>query len=311
MLVRPKRSFPGTMLQIRGTALLQILPWLLALVAWAALVSAMYTAWDLSRYSLTITPFTLIGLALSIFLGFRNNACYDRWWEGRKLWGQLINTSRSVARQTLTLVGGPREEQIAVEAFRRELVRRQIAYVYALKAHLRTRAGWDELKALLDPEEVESLARVINVPNAIVLETGRLYRQAFDRGWVDRMHLPVLEESLTRLLDIQGGCERIKKTPVPLSYTILTHRIVGVYCVSLPFGIAETVGWMTPAVVALVAFAFLGLDDVGTQLEDPFEEDANDLPLHAMCVTIDRDLRQMIGESEVPDEVAAVHGILL
>jgi ion channel-forming bestrophin family protein len=312
LLVRPKRSFPGTIFLVRGTSLADIWPIWLSLVAVSALVTWGHEPLGLDRYSLTTLPFTLIGLALSIFLGFRNNACYDRWWEARKLWGQLVNTSRTLARQTFTLVNAEDSvAEAAVVVFQRQMVRRQIAYVVALKAHLRTDVGLEPLRALLPAEEVLALGTRLNRPMWIAQRTGELYRDAWKRGWIATLHLPVFEASLTGLLDVQGGCERIKKTPVPLSYTVLTHRLVGMYCLGLPFGIVNQVGVLTPLVVALISYAFLGLDDVGSQLEDPFEEDPNDLPLSALARTIERDLLQLCGEEALPDEIAVSRGVLL
>ena len=311
MLVRPERKFPGTLFMLRGTALWDIFPYWAVIVALSVVVTYEFEPWHLSDYSLTTVPFSLIGLALSIFLGFRNSACYDRWWEGRKLWGALVNTSRTWARQVQTFLveeGGDTDELVA---FRRRLIQRQNAYNYALKAHLRTQASFDVLTEFLDPDEVAELLKVANVPAAIARRTGGLLREAYRRGWVHALHLPVLEQSLTRLLDIQGGCERIKKTPVPLPYTIFTHRIVGIYVVALPFGICKDVGILTPLVVGLVSFAFLGLDDIGTQLEDPFEEDDNDLPLSALCRTIEIDLLQAMGDTEVPEAITPKDGVLL
>jgi putative membrane protein len=297
---------------VRGTSLADIWPIWLSLVAVSALVTWGHEPLGLDRYSLTTLPFTLIGLALSIFLGFRNNACYDRWWEARKLWGQLVNTSRTLARQTFTLVNAEDSvAEAAVVVFQRQMVRRQIAYVVALKAHLRTDVGLEPLRALLPAEEVLALGTRLNRPMWIAQRTGELYRDAWKRGWIATLHLPVFEASLTGLLDVQGGCERIKKTPVPLSYTVLTHRLVGMYCLGLPFGIVNQVGVLTPLVVALISYAFLGLDDVGSQLEDPFEEDPNDLPLSALARTIERDLLQLCGEEALPDEIAVSRGVLL
>ena len=311
MLVRPKRSFPGTALMIRGTTFADIWPLWAVNVAWAA---GVYWAWEplgLTRLSLTPLPFTLVGLALSIFLGFRNNACYDRWWEARKLWGKLVNTSRTIARQSLTLINTPSPELAEeVVAFRHQMIRRQIAYVYALKAHLRTNADIANAAKYLPDDEAAELKQSTNVPMDIAQRTGELYRQAWTRGWIHPLHLPVLEASLTDMLNLQGGCERIKNTPVPLSYTVLTHRLVGLYCLCLPFGIAMDVKAATPVVVALISYAFLGLDDVGSQLEDPFEVDANDRPLTSLARTIERNLLSLMDEP-IPEPIKAVRGVLL
>ena len=127
-------------------------------------------------------------------------------------------------------------------------------------------------------------------------------RGAHDRGWIHAYHLPVLEGSLTELAGVQGGCERIKATPIPFSYNILLHRIVFVYCFFLPFGLVsiEGLGPFTPAVVLMVSYAFFGLDAVGDEIENPFGEDDNDLPLSAITRMIEVNLRQRMGEEELP-----------
>ncbi|MEZ4240378.1 MAG: bestrophin family ion channel [Myxococcota bacterium] len=308
MLVKPRREFPALLLKVRGTALAQIWPLLVVagLVSWG--LSWLHERFELHWIELTLAPFTLVGLALSIFLGFRNSACYERWWEGRKLWGRLVNTSRSYARQVLTLV---RSDDPAAAALHRELVDRHAAYVHALRLHLREQRTWEELAPFLPAGELDALRTQRNVPYALTCRQAERHREAMDRGWLDPFHLPVLEAALTDLLDIQGGCERIKNTPVPLAYTELTHRIVALYVLCLPFGVIDTVGALTPVVVVMVAFCFLGLDAVGSQIENPFEEDPNDLPLSQLSRMIENDVRQRVGHAELRPDVQPERGILL
>jgi ion channel-forming bestrophin family protein len=308
MLVKPKRDFPALLFKVRGTALAQIWPLLViaGLVSWG--LTWLYQRYSLQWLELTITPFQLVGIALSIFLGFRNSSCYERWWEGRKLWGRLVNTSRSYSRQVLTLVRGDGPE---VAELQRELVDRMVAYVHALRLHLREQDSWDEVTPFLPEGERDALREQRNEPYWILHRMGEQHRTAMDRGWIDRFHLPVLEASLTDLMDIQGGCERIKNTPVPLSYTELTHRIVAIYVLFLPFGVINTAGPLTPIVVIMVAFCFLGLDAVGSQIENPFEEDANDLPLAQLSRMIENDLRQRMGQADLRPDIRPEKGILL
>lgn len=310
MLVRPRHVLPGSLVfSFKGSALAEIWPYLLGITASSFLVSEVIQALGVERFDITLIPFTLIGLALSIFLGFRNNACYDRWWEARKLWGKLINTTRSLARQTLTLLQVDTEDEEA-KAFQVEMVRRVIGYAYGLKYHLRAEVTLDAIAPWIPAEEVEILKNESNVPYFLLQRMGERYRMAWKRGWIDVYHMRVFEETLTVLTDIQGGCERIKNTPVPLSYTILTHRLVAVYCLALPFGLASQIGHLTPLVVLFVSYAFVGLDELGTQLEDPFETDPNDLPLAALARTIEINLLQRIGETQLPPPAQAVEGIL-
>jgi putative membrane protein len=263
--------------------------------------------------NLTPLPFTLIGIALGIFLGFRNNASYDRWWEGRKLWGALVNTSRTFARQALTLVGPariPDSEAPAVESLRRELVLRTVAFVHALRLSLRDSDDLSELAPFLPADELERLKVERNRPYAITQGTAERIRDAWARGWVADVHVPVLEASLTSFTDIQGACERIKTTPIPFSYTTLIHRITAVYCYALPFGVVDTVGIYTPVVVVLVAYAFFGLDVVGDEIEMPFGTDPNDLALGAISRTIETNLRQRIGDAQLPGPAQPVDDVL-
>jgi ion channel-forming bestrophin family protein len=124
------------------------------------------------------------------------------------------------------------------------------------------------------------------------------------------MHAPVLEASLTQLTDIQGGCERIKSTPIPFSYTALIHRIVALYCFGLPFGLTDTIKALTPIVVAIISYAFFGLDAVGDELEEPFGTDMNDLPLTALSTAIEINIRRRIGDTDLPAQPVPVNNVL-
>jgi putative membrane protein len=289
MLVPKKITWWSLVFKYRGSELPRT-QWRIAGVAATALIVTVLEERFDWHPNLTPLPFTLVGIALGIFLGFRNNASYDRWWEGRKLWGALVNTTRSFARQSLTLVG-PRvaeSEGESVAQLRRELVLRIIAFAHAL----------------------ERLRVETNRPYAINHGTAERLRAAYARGWIAETHLGVLEGSMTALTDIQGACERIKSTPIPFSYTTLIHRITAGYCYALPFGLVDTVGFLTPAVCVIVAYAFFGLDVVGDELEMPFGNDPNDLPLDAISRMIEINLRQRLGETDLPLPLKPVDEIL-
>ena len=265
---------------------------------------------------LTPLPFTLVGFALGIFLGFRNNAAYDRWWEGRKLWGSLVNTTRSFARQILTLLGpqpgahGEPHDPVALRALHIELVHRVVAFVHALRLALRNEDDLHELKAHLPDDEIVRLQNERNRPYAITQGTAERIARAWRDGLIHPLHLPVLEASMTSLTDIQGACERIKSTPIPFSYTTLIHRITAVYCYALPFGLVDAVGVYTPFVCIIVGYAFFGLDVVGDEIEMPFGTDYNDLPLRTISRMIEVNLRQRLDEPDLPPLLAPVNDFL-
>lgn len=298
---------------LTGRALPHIWPRVLAVTAVSFLDTWLYRNVDFMHVTLTQTPFVLLGLPLGIFLGFRNGAAYDRFWEGRKLWGSLVNTSRTISRQALTLIGEPvssDDQREEVRALQVRFVHATIAFVHALRIHLRDEP-FDELLALsLETDAPQRLCKENNVPLALLQELGALLRHARAIRVVDPLHVGVIEGSITQLTDVQGACERIKSTPVPFSYTVLMHRIVGVYCLLLPFGLPDTMGWGAPVVGTFVAYSLFGLDAIGEEIEQPFGRDSNDLPLSTISRTIEINLRQLLGERPLPEPLRPVRGIL-
>ncbi len=306
MWTEKPRSWLLTVL-LGGVALPKI--WLRSLVVTAISVGivVLYETVPSLHVSVGAVPFSLTGFALGIFLGFRNNTAYDRFWEGRKLWGSLVNTSRSFARQVLTLLdvdeGASAAGHDELRAAQRELVHLQIGYVAALRHHLRDQDPSSTLEGLLGADAAAALradASDGNVPLAILQRIGTRLAAARRRGWLPGLHVSVLEASLASLTDTQGACERIKLTPIPFSYTVLMHRAVALYCGLLPFGLTESIGWATPLVVLAMSYIFFGLDAIGDEVEQPFGLDVNDLPLDSIARTIERNLRQRLGEPLPP-----------
>jgi len=314
MWVERKRSWIG-MVILGGFALPQIWVRTITITVISLIVTIIYEEVPQLHYSLTPTPFTLVGLPLGIFLGFRNNTAYDRFWEGRKLWGALVNTSRSITRQVLTLIEPQSEADRTPEVneelrrFETKFVHLVIAYVHALRHHLRDTKPFEVLEHIVGEDETDNVRHDGNVPYAILQRMGELLVTARRKNWIHPYHVPVLEASLTSLTDIQGACERIKSTPIPYSYTVLMHRIVAVYCMLLPFGLMDTVKWATPFVVLAISYCFLGLDAIGDEVEQPFGVDTNDLPLKGISRTIERNLRERLGE-KVPPPVEPERGVL-
>jgi len=306
MIVEEKLGYLQLLFRVRGSVLPRIFRRVVVTTLIALALTLFEAAYPQYRLSLTATPFTLIGVALGIFLGFRNNTSYDRYWEGRKLWGQLVNTSRILGRQFLLFLHVPtlspserdedRGELARIRVAQIDMIHRVIAFAHALRMHLRREVPFDKLKETLPPEEVEALRTDRNVPDAILARLAERIQSGWRRGWIDPLHVMQLDASLAELTNIQGGCERIRNTPIPFSYNVLIHRIVAVYCFLLPFGLYDTVKLATPLVVCFVSYSFFGLDAIGDEIEDPFGTELNDLPLLALSTTIEGDLRVRIGE---------------
>lgn len=227
-------------------------------------------------------PFTLIGIALSIFLSFRNNACYERWWEARKLWGQIIQVARDIARQTVVLD----EEPGQTSAERRRILTAIIAFGQAVVKQLRQRADQPALPA--SPAD--------RILQEVAADIGTLLRQ----GRLAPVEALALNDSLNRLMQALVGCERLANTPLPFAYTLLLHRTAYLFCFLMPFGFADMLGWSTPLAAMLVAYTFFGLDTLGEELEEPFGLMPNNLPISTYATVIENHLRSAMGETDLP-----------
>jgi len=312
MILIEKPSWFRVLFMFKGSSIARTWKRVLTSFGFSLLVTFLYEFEHVFDRDLTVVPFSLIGLALGIFLGFRNNTSYDRFWEGRKLWGQVVNSSRNLARLTLTILG-PHDANLKIRERHQEIVYRIIAYVHALRQHLRDQHRPEELENLLPQSEIQALLREKNRPVAIIQGISDRLRHDLDHDWVHPFHLPILEKELNTLINCQGGCERIKNTPIPFSYNVLLHRLVAVYCFGLPFGLVPSIGILTPVIVLLVAYAFFGLDAVGDEIEDPFGEDPNDLPLGQITNTIEINLRQLLKEddSKLPPPPKVINNVIL
>jgi putative membrane protein len=242
-----------------------------------------------------------MGLPLAIFLGFRNNACYDRFWEARKLWGDILLRCRNLSRQLLSLVAAPGPDAAAAPDERLRMIRRSLAFALALKHQLRGTADSEgEVAHWLPAQEAAALVGAPNPPQALMLTMGQDLAACRAQGRVDSVLSASIDATLSGLVASAAACERIKSTPLPYPYTLLLHRTAYLYCFLLPFGLVDSLGVLTPFVVALVAYTFFGLDALGDEIEEPFGLLLNDLPLDAICRVLERDVRLALGETELP-----------
>src|SRR5438309_3295423 len=284
---------------------------LLVLVLYDLLVVVAYKVFRWDWVALPHIPLTLFGSAIGIIVAFRNQSSYARWWEARTLWGALVNNSRSWGRQVTTVMMPLNDAEAGeLREYQRRLVYHEIAYVIALRQHLRGLEPWEELVPLLSEQEIGELRDQRNVPLAIQQRMGRLLRQCQERGWIDREHWRALDNNLDDLVDAQGGAERIKNTPMPKQYDYFPQLFVQIYCLLLPLALVTNMGWYTPLGSTLVGFIFLALDKIGRDLEDPFENTIYDVPLTAITTTIEVNLRQLLGETVLPEAERPVRGVL-
>jgi putative membrane protein len=252
-------------------------------------------------------PVALYGSAIGVILGFRNNSSYSRWWEGRTLWGAIVNNSRSWARQVTTVMRPRTDAEVTeLKAMQRRLVYHQIAFVHALRQHLRRLAPWEELRPFLSEADLDALRDQQNVPLALQQQMGVMLRECQDRGWIDLAQWRALDGTLDDLTDALGGTERIKNTPMPKQYDYFPQLFVHMYCLVLPLAMVSSLLWLTPLGSTLVGFIFLALDKIGRDLENPFDNTVYDVPITSISKTIEGNLRQMLGETVVaaPEKLA-------
>jgi putative membrane protein len=307
MIVRDRPSALRLFLVMRGSVLPSIWKSLLATTLLAVAVA--FTDGRLWGHKIAIgaVPFTLMGLPLAIFLGFRNNAAYDRYWEGRKQWGELVLRSRSLARQCLSLAdaGLPLDPGDASD-LRARIVRRAIAYAHALRHRMRSGDPSPDVAPWLAADEWERVRLLPNLPHALMLEMGADLGRSLRERRIDPFLAPSIDATLSAMTGVAAACERIHGTPIPFSYTLLLHRTAYLYCVLLPFGLVDAIGDLTPVVTALVAYTFFGLDALGDEIEEPFGTSDHDLPLDAICRTIEIDLRTALGDTSLPPPLLPV-----
>jgi len=279
------KGFIGIIFRLRGSVFPQLFPRIAVVTAVGALA-----AWVEQSSHLAIAPIahTLIGVALGLLLVFRTNASYDRFWEGRKLLGGIINRTRDFARQAAVWLGDDAN-------LRNDVRRLLVAMVALIHQRLRKETDLSALGSLLNDDERRQLeplgARALTVATWLSL---RLTARA-EQGQLSEQRLQSMDANLTAIIDAMGGAERIVKTPVPFAYAQHIKIFVALFCLTVPFAMSSSLHWLTPAGAALLAFALFGIDEIGVEIEEPFGYDPNDLPLDLILQGIDRDTADLLG----------------
>jgi len=303
MIVRPRPSALGLLFTLRGSIVPLIAPRVLVIAAVSSGVALAHHFRPGVLPELSPTPFTLLGLGLSIFLGFRNNACYDRWWEARKQWGQLLTDARCLGRAMAALLPPDPELQ-------RRAARRIAGFAYALAARLRGADEQQAAEAWLRPDEARRLRGRSNPSDAILRAMTAELAACLRRGEITDINFAGLEAHVSGLCAVQAACERIRSTPTPFAYTLLLHRTAWLFCLLLPFALVGTTGVMAPVVAAILAYAFFGLDALGDELEEPFVLRQNTVPMNALVRTIEIEILEGLGETDLPAPLRPVKAVL-
>ena len=222
---------------------------------------------------------TILGTSVGLLIVFRTNSSNARYWEGRSHWGMMVNTCRSLTR--MAKIYGSNASEFATML---------TAYVVCVKENLRGTKNFGMLSSLLNGRQYEKMAAANNPPSVLALFLSGLIKKEIEKGEIPIQITARMEEQVIKLLDAQGGCEKIIKTPLPVVYASLIKQVLFVYLYTLPFALATDMDWATPLVVAVVGFGMFGIEEAGVEIENPFGMQLNDLPLEKICETISKDV---------------------
>lgn len=311
---------------ISGATSLRVLIWenrvsILIVLAFVFGIETSEYFWDVINFSRPIFSMAALGLlttALSIFMVFRVNEAYARWWEARILWGGVVNASRSFARQTTTLLKRYHEDVDADEQlirdWQQELVYRHLAYINAMRMTLRREDDWQSLSPFLSESELAGLDSQANKATQLLQTQGRRIAELREAGILDEFGHLMLDGTLTELYSLQGACERIKNTVFPDRVAYFTQLVAWVMAVMIPVCVMEAdskLDFIDFIIVPAMMMVFIVTERLGAELKNPFMGRANDTPMSSLCRSIEIDLRQQLGETDVPEPLRPHRGVLM
>ncbi|MTJ11765.1 hypothetical protein FJR11_03970 [Anabaena sp. UHCC 0187] len=288
-MVEKKPQWFEIALQVKGSVIAAIYKRVLLCGAFGVLISILYHfKVPVSQPILgTVIPSIVLGLLLV----FRTNTAYDRFWEGRKCWGAIVNTIRNLARQIWVSIDEkePEDKDNKIDA-----LNLLVAFGVSTKLHLRGEPINSDLEALMPDSKYITLKIMNNPPLEVAFWISDYLQQQYNRNCINSYQLASMQKLLDMLVDNLGACERILKTPIPLAYSIHLKQLLLLYCFLLPFQIVQSLGWWTGLISALISFTLLGIEAIGLEIENPFGHDENDLPLDAICKTMKRNIDDLI-----------------
>lgn len=240
-----------------------------------------------SDFQPTIAMHSLMGIVLGLFLVFRTNTAYDRWWEGRRLLGGMVNSTRNFALKLHAYLSKENHEE-------REWFSKMIPnFMFAMKDHLRSGVQFDALEPV-DEKFIEMLKQYKHRPNKIA---GMLYERVntlYKNSHFTSDHFLNLDKELKDFIDLLGACERIKNTPIPYSYMMYVKKFIVIYIITLPFGFVTASGYFTVPIVLIITFVLMSVELIAEEIEDPFGRDLNDLPMDELSVKIRENVKEIL-----------------
>lgn len=315
----------------------------LIFILYSSAIYVLHTVVGWDHLLLPFLPITLIGTAVAFYIGFKNNSSYERLWEGRRIWGAIVNASRAWGVQVIDYVAAEKGSSATrgyVEKAHRELIYNHLAYINALRSQLRRKTVWEEhrpeidilnkisdfhtthveteLKKFMSEEEARRLSKHANPATQLLKMQSARLRQLHDEGLIDNFRHMELMKLITEFYNQQGACERIKSFPFPRQWAFFSSVFIYIFIALLPFGLLNEFvkldgcyTWLVIPFTTLIAWVFNTMEIIGDSSENPFENGINDVPMTAICRTIEIDLREMLGETDLPPRIQAIDHILL
>ena len=262
-------------------------------------IEVIYQNFHITNISIPMTVHSVLGTIISLLLAFRSNQAYDRWWEARIVWGAIVNDSRTFARQILSLMEDPLAPD-HIDGFKKRMIKRQIAWCYALGKGLRRDDPMPMISKFVSEEELEYLKDFDNKHVGLVQLHARDLNNALKQGWVNPYQQVELDQTLTRLCDHMGKSERIKNTVFPSTYSLYIHLALHFFILLLPFGLVQLFGFLMVPVLVVITACFFLIEKMAIHLQDPFENKPTDTPVLSISRNIERDLKQMMRDKHVP-----------
>ncbi|MTG98275.1 hypothetical protein GJV76_09045 [Myroides sp. BIT-d1] len=294
MIVRNKKHILQMLFTWKGSVLKKIYPTLLFIFGFSWIVYFARYYFPEIIIPLNVGAFALVGISLAIFLGFCNNAAYDRFWEGRKQWGSLVIHTRSLAFQIQNYIA---ESNSFTKEDKKEGIKLIIAFCYALNKQLRGKTDYETLQKYLTPQVYQTMLTKRFKPAYLLHELTSWIAAQQRAGRLDTITQARIDQNIDQLSIVLGACERIVHTKIPFVYFVILHRTVYIYCFILPFGLIDSIVWVMPFFVTFVAYTFIVLDAVVEEISEPFGMEENDLALDQMCANIEYSLSEL---SEMP-----------
>ncbi|MGN7890443.1 bestrophin family protein [Dyadobacter endophyticus] len=279
-----------------------------AVTAYATLVFYLfsYQNWHFLSFPISIT--TILGTALSLLLGFRTNSAYDRWWEARKSWGEIVNDSRTLVRQAKAFIEAPEKQKDELVS---SIAHLQIAWCYALTNSLRRTQVLVYADLHLTTEEHEYVSAQDNIPNAILNLLQFKMAALHDSGQIKTLLYQNIDNTLQRLCDAMGKCERIKNTVFPTQYAFFVHLVIFIFTLVLPMGLVESIGRIAIPITFTISFLFFYVEWIAYIMQNPFENGPNDIPMTSMSRSIEINLLQLIAADKIPEKILPKNGVVM